>query len=139
MFARAVAAADPASVNIGYVLLTPSRTEFEDKFEQGLKENGYDIGRTAAIDYRPSPRSDAEADALIDEFVAKNVDAIVGGGRALRALHRKTTAIPFIFCASRDAVADGLVKSLARPASTPPGNRCMRPSLRRSASNCCAK
>ncbi len=103
-------------LRIGYIVNGPERTIFEEKFEQGMRENGYVVGRNLTIDYRHQLRPDHDLGDVMRSFVAARVDAIVcstrGGVLAARAA---TPTIPIIFGATRDAIQDGLVQSLARP------------------------
>jgi putative tryptophan/tyrosine transport system substrate-binding protein len=56
------------------------------------------------------------------ELVRLKVDVIVAPGvQAVRAAKQSTTTIPIIFPTAGDAVASGLVASLARPGETSPG------------------
>jgi putative ABC transport system substrate-binding protein len=81
-----------------------------------MRENGYVLGQNLTIDYRHQLRPDHDLRDVMQQFIAARVDAIVvatrGGVLAARAA---TTTIPIIFGATRDAVQDGLVQSLARP------------------------
>ncbi|MBP0463485.1 ABC transporter substrate-binding protein [Roseomonas sp. PWR1] len=103
-------------LRIGYIVNGPERTIFEEKFELGMRENGYVVGRNLTIDYRHQLRPDHDLSDVMRSFVEARVDAIVcstrGGVLAARAA---TTTIPIVFGATRDAIQDGLVQSLARP------------------------
>jgi putative ABC transport system substrate-binding protein len=103
-------------LRVGYIVNGPERTIFEEKFELGMRENGYVLGRNLTIDYRYQLRPDHDLSEVMRELVAARVDAIVcstrGGVLAARAA---TTTIPIVFGATRDAIQDGLVQSLARP------------------------
>jgi putative ABC transport system substrate-binding protein len=113
---RALAATSPRALRVGYVVNGPEKGIFEEKFEAGMRENGYVAGRNLTVDYRHQLRPDHDLRDVMQAFVAARVDAIVvatrGGVLAARAA---TGTIPIIFGASRDAVQDGLVQSLARP------------------------
>ncbi len=103
-------------LRIGYIVNGPQRTIFEDQFEQGLRENGYEPGRNAVIDYRHHLRPDQDISSDIKALVAANVDAIlVSTTTAARAAKSATSTIPIVFGATRDAVQDGLVTNLTRP------------------------
>jgi putative ABC transport system substrate-binding protein len=103
-------------ITVGYIVNGPDRNVFEQQFELGMKENGYEVGRNLLIDYRHQLRPDHDLREIMSSFVSRRVDAIVvstrGGALAAKAA---TADIPIIFGATRDAVQDGLVKSLARP------------------------
>lgn len=103
-------------LRIGYIVNGPQRTIFEEQFEQGLRENGYEPGRNAVIDYRHHLRPDQDISGQVKALVAANVDAIVvSTTTAARAAKAATTTIPIVFGATRDAVQDGLVTNLTRP------------------------
>lgn len=103
-------------LRIGYVVNGPERTIFEERFELGMRENGYVLGRNLAIDYRHQLRPDHDLSDVMRGFVASRVDAILASTRGgVLAAKAATTTIPIIFGATRDAIQDGLVQSLARP------------------------
>ncbi len=103
-------------LRIGYVVSGPERSVFEDQFEQGLRDSGYTLGQNISIDYRFQARPDVDVRAIMGEFVAAPVDAIVVSNRnAAHAAKAATKTIPIIFGATRDAIQDGLVLSLSRP------------------------
>ncbi len=103
-------------LRIGYVVSGPERSVFEDQFEQGLRDSGYTLGQNISIDYRFQARPDVDVRAIMGEFVAAQVDAIVVSNRnAAHAAKAATKTIPIIFGATRDAIQDGLVLSLSRP------------------------
>lgn len=113
---RIVAAESARPLRIGYIVNGPEKGIFEEKFEAGMREHGYVLGRNLVIDYRHQLRPDHDLREVMASFVETRMDAIVcstrGGVLAARAA---TTTIPIIFGATRDAVQDGLVQSLARP------------------------
>ncbi|WP_372623565.1 ABC transporter substrate-binding protein [Falsiroseomonas sp.] len=110
------AAASGRPLRVGYVVNGPERTIFEEKFELGMRENGYMVGRNLTIDYRHQLRPDHDLRDVMKSFVAARVDAIVASTRGgVLAARAATTTIPIIFGATRDAIQDGLVQSLARP------------------------
>jgi putative ABC transport system substrate-binding protein len=103
-------------LRVGYVVNGPERTIFEEKFELGMRENGYVPGRNLTIDYRHQLRPDHDLRGVMRSFVEARVDAIVVSTRTgVLAARAATTTIPIIFGATRDAIQDGLVQSLARP------------------------
>jgi putative tryptophan/tyrosine transport system substrate-binding protein len=114
--ARAQAAQPGQPLRIGYIVNGPERSIFEEKFELGMRENGYVVGRNLTIDYRHQLRPDHDLTDVMRSFVAARVDAIVASTRGgVLAARAATTTIPIIFGATRDAIQDGLVRSLARP------------------------
>lgn len=111
------AAAEPLRpLRIGYIVNGPERTIFEEQFVLGLRDNGYVPGRNITIDYRHHLRPDQDLKEVMAGFVEAKVDAILVSTRtAALAAKAATSQIPIIFGATRDAVQDGLVTSLARP------------------------
>jgi len=83
---------------------------------EGLVELGYREGENLVIEFR-SPEGKVDMlPALAKELVALEPDVLVTGGtRAAFALKRATTTIPIVANSVGDAVATGLVASLARP------------------------
>lgn len=103
-------------LRIGYIVSGPQKSVFEEQFELGLRDNGYTPGGSAIIDYRYQARPDIDIAGEVAALVAAKVDAIVVSNRnAALAAKAATTTIPIIFGATRDAIQDGLVQSLARP------------------------
>ncbi|MGL4443983.1 MAG: ABC transporter substrate-binding protein [Alsobacter sp.] len=106
----------PKTLRIGYIVNGPQKTVFEDQFELGMKEQGYIPGTNLQIIYYNQLRPDHDLRDVMKSFVDSRVDAILvstrGGALAAKAA---TTTIPIIFGATRDAIQDGLVESLARP------------------------
>jgi putative ABC transport system substrate-binding protein len=103
-------------LRIGYIVNGPDRTIFEEKFELGMQENGYVVGKNLTIYYHHQLRPDHDLSAVMRSFVDSKVDAIVAATRAgILAAKAATKTTPIIFGATRDAIQDGLVSSLARP------------------------
>ncbi len=103
-------------LRVGYIVNGPERTIFEERFEVGMRENGYVVGRNLTIDYRHQLRPDHDLSDVMRAFVASRVDAILASTRGgVLAARAATTTIPVIFGATRDAIQDGLVQSLSRP------------------------
>jgi putative ABC transport system substrate-binding protein len=116
LVARTASANGGRPLRIGYVVNGPERTVFEEKFELGMRENGYVVGRNLAIDYRHQLRPDHDLRDVMRSFVEARVDAIVASTRGgVLAARAATATIPIVFGATRDAIQDGLVQSLARP------------------------
>src|SRR5262245_3564621 len=85
-------------------------------FRQGLRDLGYVEGRNLVIEYRDAEGKPERLAAGAAELVALNVDVIVAPGTlAALAAARATAAIPIVVPTIGNPVADGLVKSLARP------------------------
>jgi putative ABC transport system substrate-binding protein len=101
---------------IGYLASASGLGPLEEAFRQGLRELGYVEGKNIAIEYR---LAQGKLDRLFDlaaELVRLKVDVIVTPSTLdAVAAQRATRTIPIVMAASGDAVATGLVASLARP------------------------
>jgi putative tryptophan/tyrosine transport system substrate-binding protein len=102
---------------IGYLVLNLDvNPRNRDAFRQGLRDLGYVEGRNLVIEYRDAEGKPERLAASAAELVALNVDVIVSPGTlASLAAKRATATIPIVIPTIGDPVADGLVKSLARP------------------------
>jgi putative tryptophan/tyrosine transport system substrate-binding protein len=107
----------PAKVfRIGYLSLRNAIEPHEEAFLKGLRDLGYIDGQNILIEWR---FANGKAERFVDfaaELVQLRVDVIVAPGvQAVRAAKQSTATIPIIFPTAGDAVASGLVASLARP------------------------
>jgi putative tryptophan/tyrosine transport system substrate-binding protein len=85
------------------------------RLKEGLKARGYEEGINIALDWRNLPDDEA-ARKTAEEFVHSKVDIIVAfENQTIRATKAATSEIPVVFLHATDPVADGYVKSLARP------------------------
>jgi putative tryptophan/tyrosine transport system substrate-binding protein len=103
---------------IGYLVTNlVVNPHLHEAFRQGLRDLGYVEGRNLVIEYRDAEGKPERLPALAAELVALKVDVIVTGGGTPPALAAKqaTTTIPIVMAGVGDAVATGLVSSLARP------------------------
>src|SRR5438105_12038546 len=113
--------AQPAGkvARIGYLSpLSPAADATRrEGFRQGLEELGYREGQKIAIEYRWAEGKLDRQDALAAELVRLKVDVILaaGGDHTVRAAKKATANIPIVMTMADDAVASGLVASLARP------------------------
>ncbi len=81
----------------------------------GLKALGYEQGKNIYLDWRNLGDEEAARESA-KEFVRNRVDLIVAfENQTVRAARAATTEIPIVFVSVTDPVADGFVKSLARP------------------------
>jgi len=101
-----------------------------EAFRQGLRDLGYVEGRNVVIEYRNNEGKNERLPALAAELVALKVDVILAAAtpHALAA-KQATRTIPIVFAATGDAVADGLVTSLARPGGNLTGLSFFTPEL----------
>lgn len=85
-------------------------------FRETLRDHGYVEGSNIEFDFRSAEFVPARLDALAAELAALNVDAIVAVQTpAALAAKKATRTIPVILAGVGDALATGLVTSLARP------------------------
>ena len=86
-----------------------------DGLRDGLKALGYEEGKNIRLDWRNLADEDA-ARATARAFVRDRVDLIVAfENQTVRAIQATATEIPVVMLHVPDPVADGFVKSLARP------------------------
>ncbi len=101
-----------------------------DALRLGLSELGYLEGKNIAIEFRWAEDKNDRLPDLAAELVRLNVDVIVTHGTpGTRAAKEATTTIPIVMAASGDAVATGLVASLARPGGNITGTSFLSPQL----------
>ena len=87
-----------------------------DAFRQGLLDLGYVEGRNLLLEVRAPKAEGGSHDELAADLVRLQVDIIVAAtAPAILAAKRATSTIPIVMTTSTDAVAQGLVASLARP------------------------
>jgi len=99
---------------IGWLRNGPPPRTFIEGFRRGLRELGYVEGQDVTIEYGVGATSDI-LDATASEM-ARKVDVVLASGTpAVEAAKRVTTTTPVVFVASIDAVATGIVASLAHP------------------------
>ena len=95
--------------------------DFMTAFRQGLKEAGYVEGQNVTIEYRWANGSYDRQPSLMNELIDLGVNVIVTWGpTAIRTAKMVQAAgigaaIPIVFAAGTDPVADGIVASLNRP------------------------
>jgi len=126
--------AQPATkvARIGF-LIPASASSYASRVEAlraGLRDLGYVEGRNLLIEFRVA---DGKYDRLVDlatELVRLEVEVIVTGGTpGTRAAKQATATIPIVMAVSGDAVATGLIASLARPGGNITGTTYFDPEL----------
>jgi len=131
----AARAQQPARVaRIGYLVTgsldSPEYRRIIDAFRQGLGQLGYREGQNIAIEFREAHGQTARFGPLAAELAGRDVDVIIAPSTAAaRAARQATTTIPIVAFALGDAVADGLVSSLARPGGNVTGLAFLAPEL----------
>ena len=101
-----------------------------DALRTGLQEFGYVEGKNLAMEFRWANGAYDRLPSLAAELVRLKVDVIVTGGTpGTRAAKQATTTIPIVMAVSGDAVATGLIASLARPGGNITGTTYFDPEL----------
>lgn len=132
--AIALPAQPPAKVyRIGFLGVTSPTSPhgaFVDAFREGLRERGYVEGKNVTIEYRWAESDYSRLPVLAAELVRLNVDLILTHGTpGARAAKEATTTIPIVIAIVGDAVATGLVSSLARPGGNLTGSTFFFPEV----------
>ena len=107
--------------------LLASRVE---ALRQGLRDRGYVEGKNIAIEFRWAEGRDERLPELAGELARLRVDVIVTTAtEPVLAAKRATATIPIVFATVGDAVATGIVASLARPGGNATGSTFFSPEL----------
>lgn len=128
----AAGAQQPAKVyRIGF-LGTTSASEFVgpvDALRAGLRDLGYAEGKNIFIEFR---WADGDVDRLPElavELVRLKVEVLVTHAQETGAAKRAIASIPIVMACSADAMATGLVASLARPEGNVTGSTILVPEI----------
>src|ERR1700737_5003857 len=129
----ATQAQQPGKVHrIGYLGATAAsaHARYVEALGLGLRDLGYVEGKNLAIEYRWAEDKYDRLPDLAAELVRMTVDLIVTHATpgTLAAKHA-TTTIPIVMAISGDAVATGLVASIARPGGNITGSSFFFPEL----------
>ncbi len=101
-----------------------------EELRAGLREYGYVEGKNLVIEFRWAEGQYDRLPALANELVRLRVDVIVTHATpGVRAAKEATSTIPIVIAATGDAVAAGLVASLARPGGNITGSSFFGPDL----------
>jgi ABC-type uncharacterized transport system substrate-binding protein len=96
----------------------------------GLRDLGYEDGKNIVFEFRWAEGNDDRLPELAAELVRLEVDVLVTYGTpGTRAAKQATTTIPIVMAVSGDAVATGLISSLARPGRNVTGSTIFNPEL----------
>jgi len=129
LLASRTAEAQQASTMWRIGLLMPERPGAMEALVEGLRELNYVEGRNFVLDRRVVTQREQMAERAV-ELVRANPHVIVAvTGRAALALKAATKTVPIVIAASGDAVAQGLVASLAKPGSNITGLTNISPEL----------
>ena len=129
----AALAQQPGKVPRIGLLNVPSASRSENDVEAlraGLRDLGYVEGRNIVIESRWAEGKNDRLPDLAAELVRLKVDILVTPGtQATLAAKRATTTIPIVMLNTGDAVATGLVASLAQPGGNVTGSTVLSPEL----------
>ena len=101
-----------------------------ESFRAGLREFGYVEGRNIGIEFRWAEGNYDRLSDLVADLIATNVDVLITHGTpGTRVAKEATTTIPIVMAISGDAIATGLVSSLARPEANLTGSTYFLPQL----------
>ena len=118
---------------IGYLGSTSNssyQAQLVEALRQGLRDLGYVEGKNLTVEYRWAEDKYERLPDLAAELVSLNVDLIVTHGTpGSRAAKQATTTVPIVMATSGDAVATGLVTSIARPGGNLTGSTFFFPEL----------
>ena len=97
---------------------------------QGLRDLGYEEGKNLVIEYRTAEGKYDRLPALAVQLVGLKIDVLVTYGTpGALAAKQATTTIPVVVALIGDAVAAGVVPSLARSGSNITGSQYQYPEL----------
>ena len=117
---------------VGYLGTSSASLEPElvKAFREGLRDHGYVEGQNIVIEYRWAEGNYQRFPALVADLLKLKVDLILTAGTpGALAAKRATQTIPIVMAVTGDAVATGLVSSLARPGGNLTGLTTMVPDL----------
>ena len=101
-----------------------------DAFQQGLHALGYVEGRDIAFEFRWAEGNQERLPTLASELARLNVDVIVTTAtEPVLVVKGVTQTIPIVFATVGDAVATGIVRSLAHPGGNATGSTFFSPEL----------
>jgi len=100
-----------------------------EAMRQGFRDLGYVEGQNIVIEYRWAEGRYDRLPALAAELIHLQPDVIVTSGTGTRVLKEATTTIPIVMAVGGDAVASGLIASLARPGGNITGSTFFGPEL----------
>ena len=101
-----------------------------ESLRTGLREFGHVEGTNIVIEFRWAEGNYDRLPHLVAELIAANVDVLITHGTpGTRVAKQATTTIPIVMAISGDAIATGLVSSLARPEANLTGSTFFLPQL----------
>lgn len=100
-----------------------------EAMRQGFRDLGYVEGQNIVIEYRWAEGRYDRLPALAAELIRLQPDILVTSGAGTRVVREATTTIPIVMAVGGDAVASGLIASLARPGGNITGSTFFGPEL----------
>ncbi len=100
-----------------------------EAMRQGFRDLGYVEGQNIVIEYRWADGRYDRLTALAAELIRLQPDVLVTSGPGTRVLKETTTTIPIVMAVGGDAVASGLIVSLAQPGGNITGSTFFGPEL----------
>jgi putative ABC transport system substrate-binding protein len=100
-----------------------------EAMRQGFRDLGYVEGQNIVIESRWAEGRYDQLSALAAELIRLQPDVIITSGPGTRIVKEATTMIPIVMAVGGDAVATGLVASLARPGGNITGSTFFGPEL----------
>jgi putative ABC transport system substrate-binding protein len=101
-----------------------------ERFRAGLRDLGYVEGDNIFIDFRWAEGNYLRLAEFAAELVRLKVDLLATYGTpATLAAKQATTTVPIVMIVSGDAIATGIVASLARPGGNVTGSTFFGPEL----------
>jgi ABC-type uncharacterized transport system substrate-binding protein len=101
-----------------------------ESLRTGLREFGYVEGTNIGIEVRWAEGIYDRLPQLVADLIATNVDVLITHGTpGTRVAKQATATIPIVMAISGDAIATGLVSSLARPEANLTGSTFFLPQL----------
>jgi putative ABC transport system substrate-binding protein len=125
-------AQQPGKIPLVGVLGVTSAAAYARQVEalrQGFRDLGYVEGQNISIEYRWAEGRIDRLSGLAAELIRLQPDVLVTSGAGNRALKTATTTIPIVMAVSSDAVASGLIASLAQPGGNITGLTSFGPEL----------
>jgi putative tryptophan/tyrosine transport system substrate-binding protein len=101
-----------------------------ESLREGLREYGYVEGTNIIIEFRWAEGVYERLPQLVAELIATKVDVLITHGTpGTRVAKEVTTSIPIVMAISGEAIATGLVSSLAKPDANLTGSTFFLPQL----------
>ena len=117
---------------VGYLGLTSANSVQASRIEAfrgGLRQLGYVEGKNIEIEFRFAQGNSDRLPSLAAELINLHVDVLVTYATGVLAAHHMTTTTPIVMATFGDAVATGVVASLAKPGGNVTGSTFFSPEL----------